>query len=50
MNSYLLFDPTLPEVSTLLEGLDQTVYQYPLIGNRYSNSLIKYYRKAIHSK
>ena len=30
MNSYLLFDPTLPEVSTLLEGLDQNCLPIPI--------------------
>ena len=30
MNSYLLFDPTLPEVSALLEGLDQNCFPIPI--------------------
>ena len=30
MNSYLLFDPTLPEVSTLLEGLDENCLPIPI--------------------
>ena len=30
MNSYLLFDPKLPEVSTLLEGLEQNCLPIPI--------------------
>jgi hypothetical protein len=30
MNSYLLFDPTISDVSTLLEGLDQNCLPIPI--------------------
>ena len=30
MNSYLLFDPTISDVSTLLEGLDQNCFPIPI--------------------